>query len=289
MEFSKSVTEIIRQRFSCRAYLEKPLGTALVQKLQSEMDSCKQGPLGTALRFKVITATEEDRGALKGVGTYGNIKKAQGFIVGAVSPSKRDLEDLGYVTESLVLLTADLGIGSCWVGGLFTKSGFAKKLAANENERIPAVISLGLIENIEASKNAYFRKKTGGHNRFQWEKMFFHNSFKNPITVEQAGNYENPLEMVRLGPSASNKQPWRIVRKGNDWHFYLQRTKGYGNTFIFKLLKVADIQRLDMGIAMCHFELTAKQLGIKGEWKIQDPGIELPDSMTEYSVSWKAL
>ena len=36
------------------------------------------------------------------------------------------------------------------------------------------------------------------------------------------------LEMVRRGPSASNKQPWRVVRAGERWHLYLQRTRGYG-------------------------------------------------------------
>jgi len=60
--------------------------------------------------------------------------------------------------------------------------------------------------------------------------------------------------MVRIAPSASNKQPWRIVKIEGAWHFFLERTKGYGDGIIFKLLKLADIQRLDMGIAMCHFE-----------------------------------
>jgi hypothetical protein len=47
-----------------------------------------------------------------------------------------------------------------------------------------------------------------------------------------------------------------------------------------------DLQRVDMGIAMCHFELTAKELGIVGKWKISDPGsISVPQD-TEYVVSW---
>ena len=287
MNYSKSITEIIRQRFSCRAYLERPIGADILQKLQNAIDEVKTGPLGSALRFKVIAATEEDRSSLKGVGTYGNIKKPQGFIVGAVSRSAKDLEDYGYVLERLVLHATDLGLGSCWLGGGFTKSGFAKKIAAGPREQAPAVVSLGYIENIEQAKNAFFRKKIGGHNRIQWEQQFFYESFNNPITVEQAGKYENTLEMVRLGPSASNKQPWRIVKKGDAWHFHLQRTKGYGTGILYKLLKTADLQRIDMGIALCHFELTAKQLGLQGSWKIDDPGIEKPDELSEYTASWK--
>ncbi len=288
MDFSKSVTEIIRQRFSCRAYLENPIEADTLQKLHIATDQWKTGPLGSALRFKVIAATDKDRNSLKGLGTYGSIKHAQGFIVGAVSHSQRDLEDYGYVMERLVLQATDLGLGSCWLGGQFTKSGFAKKIAASGNEQVPAVVSLGFIEDVEKAKNAFLRKKIGGHNRIPWERQFFNETFKDPITVEQAGGYTNTLEMVRLGPSASNKQPWRILKIDHTWHFYLKRTKGYGTGIIFKLLKIADIQRLDIGIAMCHFELTARHSGLRGGWKIDEPDIEKPDDLTEYAVSWVA-
>jgi hypothetical protein len=43
---------------------------------------------------------------------------------------------------------------------------------------------------------------------------------------------------------------------------------------------------MDMGIAMCHFELTAREAGLKGEWVVKEPEIEKPDELTEYSVSW---
>jgi len=51
---------------------------------------------------------------------------------------------------------------------------------------------------------------------------------------------------------------------------------------------VADLQRMDMGIAMSHFEMTAIELELTGSWVIRDPQIELPDAHTEYTVSWIA-
>lgn len=96
--------------------------------------------------------------------------------------------------------------------------------------------------------------------------------------------------MVRWGPSASNKQPWRIVHAGDAWHFYLQRTSGYGkDSLLGKLIGVEDVQRIDMGIAMCHFELSAKELGLAGIWQNNEPGIKKPDQSTEYVVSWVEL
>jgi len=54
----------------------------------------------------------------------------------------------------------------------------------------------------------------------------------------------------------------------------------------FALLRLADLQRVDMGIAMSHFELTAQELGLKGKWLVQEPEIDKPDSLTEYVASW---
>jgi hypothetical protein len=66
----------------------------------------------------------------------------------------------------------------------------------------------------------------------------------------------------------------------------MQRTRGYGNTLTFKLLNIADLQRVDMGIAMCHFEMAAGELGLKGRWDIKDPKIEKPDTLCEYTATW---
>ena len=53
-----------------------------------------------------------------------------------------------------------------------------------------------------------------------------------------------------------------------------------------RLLSIADMQRVDMGIAMSHFELTANELGLKGAWAVRDPGIAVPDELTEYTATW---
>ncbi|TLN24073.1 nitroreductase, partial [bacterium] len=99
--------------------------------------------------------------------------------------------------------------------------------------------------------------------------------------------YATPLEMVRLAPSASNKQPWRILRQGRNWHFYLQRTKGYREMAMGRFTGIADIQRIDMGIAMCHFELAAKDSGLCGKWVMDTKARQL-DILTNYVVTWSS-
>jgi hypothetical protein len=285
MLYSKPVTEIIEKRFSCRTYIDKPIAEEDRERLSDYLSAIGAGPFGAAVRFKLIAATDEDRKALKGLGTYGFIKGATGFIVGAVGPSLKNLEDYGYMMECAILSATDMGMGTCWLGGSFTRSRFAKKISATVEELVPAVTSVGYILTKEQS-GVTTRQLVGGHNRRPWENLFFREKFGIPLLPDEADPYAVPLEMVRIGPSATNKQPWRIIKDGNSWHFYMQRTRGYGNTLAFKLLNIADLQRVDMGIAMCHFEMTAGELGLKGKWDIKEPKIEKPTSLCEYTASW---
>jgi hypothetical protein len=284
--YDKPVTEIIRQRFSCRLYLKERIEEKKRQRLQECISSLHIGPLGTHVRFHMVAATELDQNALKGLGTYGLIKGASGFIVGAAASAERDLEDYGYMMERLILLATDLELGTCWLGGSFTKSSFAGRIAATRDEQVPAVAAIGYVANPEKARNTLIRRLIGADGRLPWETLFFHERFNVPLTREQAGEYGTPLEMMRLGPSASNKQPWRIVKKGKNWHFYLKRTRGYGEGLISNLMKGADLQRVDMGIAMCHFELASRELSLSGKWKIEEPSIDKPHFLMEYTVSW---
>jgi hypothetical protein len=285
MFYRKPVTDIIQQRFSCRTYLDTPIADEKRQWLAEFISSIKIGPLGAPTRFALVAATKQDRSSLRGLGTYGFIKGATGFIVGAVGSFEKNLEDYGYGMERAILFATDLELGTCWLGGSFTQSSFAKKIALTDGEVMPAVTSLGYIAD-ESRSGDSVRQRVGANSRQPWENLFFQKRFGVSLSPEEAAAHAVPLEMVRLGPSASNKQPWRIIKDGNAWHFYLQRTRGYGDSLALKLLRLADLQRVDMGIAMCHFELTAHELGLKGQWTIQEPEIEKPDRLTEYTVSW---
>ena len=289
MNFDKPIIETIQQRFSCRSYLTKPLEEDERKKLQGYMDSLRVGPLGTPLRFQLVAATEEDRNSLKGLGTYGFIRNPAGFIVGAVNPAEWDMEDYGYLMEEIILFATELGLGTCWLGGSFTKSSFSSKISATNGEQVPAISSLGYIKNPEKARNSFFRRQIGAHKRLAWESLFFEKEFSDPLTRQEAGDYGIPLEMVQIAPSASNKQPWRVVKDGNAWHFYIQRTKGYRDGFFQKLLDIADLQRVDLGIAMCHFEFSARALGFNGKWQNHVPAIETPDPLLEYRISYIPL
>ncbi len=286
MPGSKPITDVIKQRISCRTYQETPIEQHDQQRLRDFLASNINGPFGTRARFALIAATQEDRLSLKGLGTYGFIRGATGFIVGAVEPGPKGLEDYGYLMERAVLFATEMGLGTCWLGGTFTKSRFAEKISLAADESVPAVTAIGYAASRGLPENI-IRRAAAADGRLPWEELFFDDKFGNPITPQGSGDYSVLLDMVRRAPSASNKQPWRIVRHANAWHFWLQRSAGYGKgSMLYKLLRLVDLQRVDMGIAMCHFELAARELRLQGAWVVDQPGIEKPNKNTEYVVSW---
>jgi len=51
---------------------------------------------------------------------------------------------------------------------------------------------------------------------------------------------------------------------------------------------LGDIQRLDIGIALAHFEMSLEEKGIRGTYASADPGIPVPEG-TLYVISYHRL
>ena len=283
-----NIQQTIQARYSVRSYRKEVIAAETQTALQTFLDTLNIGPLGSSLRFSLLAATEPERAALRGLGTYGFIHNPTGFIVGAVETGEHALEDYGYGMEQAILEATRLGLGTCWLGGSFTQSSFAQKVGKRNHEIIPAVTATGYPAP-EARQRDLIRRRARADTRLPWEALFFEGGFTRPLPRQIAAADAQALEMVRLAPSASNKQPWRIVREGNYWHFYCQRTPGYGKgSLTFTLLRLADLQRLDVGIAMCHFALTLQALGWQGAWAVSDPRLTPVDDHTLYIATWQA-
>ena len=135
MDTTIPITEIITRRFSCRTYINKPIPEEkriLIEKFISENNI---GPFNTTPKFQLVAAEAEDHEALKGLGTYGFIRGASGFIIGSsVRDLDYNLEDYGYVMEKIILFATSFELGTCWLGGSFNKSTFSQKISTKQDE-----------------------------------------------------------------------------------------------------------------------------------------------------------
>ena len=235
-----------------------------------------QNPFGPKIRVQYI----ERKSAANGekLGTYGVIRGTDSFLGVTVKDGEFALEALGYDFEQLVLYAASIGLGTCWLGGTFNRSAFAAAMEIEEGELFPILSPIGYPADNKSLIERIMRGTTGADKRQDWSKLFFCGSFENPITQQQSCEYAFPLEMLRLAPSAVNVQPWRVVLKEDCVHFLKKHSAAP--------LGGMDMQRIDLGIAICHFHLAVQEMGIEGGFEYIEPDFAVPSDL-KYVITWK--
>lgn len=262
------ILDLIRGRRSVRTFAAKEIPTEVLENLMTYADGITN-PYGVPVWFKLLNAKEN--GLSSPV-----ISGGDWYIGGGVEECPYFAEAFGYSFETLVLYAQSLGLGTTWIGGTMNRGSFERAMELLDGEQMPCVTPLGYAAEKMSLRETLMRKGVKAENRAKFEEVFFDGSFSKPLTRERAGRLAEPLEAVRLGPSAVNKQPWRVVVTEDAAHFYVKKLKG---------LPVADMQKIDMGIALCHFALTAEELGIAAEFVILDSG--MPTSVdAEYIASY---
>jgi len=274
----QNIEKIIRGRKSVRTYDSKVIEPEKKKLVLDFMDKNSVGIFGNKVHFYWIDATTDEFQNVK-LGTYGVISGAKYFITGKIADSPHNFEDFGYCMEKLILYCAHLNLGTCWLGGTYKRTAFSTAIDLKDAEIIPAVTPIGHFSDKKTMVDKLFRFAVEADKRKPFDELFFSQSFSQSLSESEKEKYGFYLEMLRLAPSASNKQPWRILLKDNTFHFYLKRTPNYNKT-----IKHADLQRVDMGIAMSHFELALAKNNIAYKWVIKNPTIGL-DNDIEYIAS----
>lgn len=240
------IKEAIVQRSSIRTFDGRSLSAEDEKKIKHYLSDLNNliGPKGTRIQVHYLTPSAD---SFKAVGTYGVIKNAPAYLALTCEKSEEQMIDCGYVGELLVLFLASIGIGSCWLGGTFKRQQLSLNTPLNDTEFIPILIPIGYENTKKSFTDKAIRRIAKSHSREPFETLFFENEFGNPI---HHSDYSEAFEMVRLAPSASNKQPWRIIETNDTIDFYLNRTPNYGGERLGY-----DIQMIDIGIALSHFML----------------------------------
>ncbi len=280
--FAQPLAELVQKRHSCRSFDGRGLEATTLAALE-RFPASLQLPFASRLRFGVIDREKVRLENLFSTGSYGMIKGVRFYLAALVArDAPRPWEDIGFALEAAVLLATSLGVGSCWIGGIFDRRNFAKALSVGEDEMLPAVVAVGRPALRPSLRDRLVRWSAKGDQRKDAGLLFFAESWGSPLALAAAGPWGGVLACVRLAPSASNKQPWRIIRQAGGWHFFLDRDKAYS-----AMMPLADLQRIDMGIAMCHFQLAAAEAGLEGEWRNAEPKMADTPANYEYIVSFE--
>lgn len=269
-------TEAIGKRRSVRNYLKKSLENNLIIKINNLVSNPATGPFGNKPRFIFIEKPEARQQEKVRLGTYGFIDNAGYFIGGCIEKFEFSEVDYGYSLQRIVIELTRLNLGTCWIGGSFKRKDYSKLLKTKENEIIPCIIPVGYQAPKKSMRERLGLVLTNGSLRQDFSNLFFENTFDNPIIFDNSNIYHLALEAVRKAPSAVNKQPWRVLKIENRYHFYLKRDAVVGKT------KASDLQKVDMGIALANFKLSLEEKFFEGKWHICNPKI----GDLEYVITW---
>ncbi|MCD8502002.1 MAG: hypothetical protein LRY71_10395 [Bacillaceae bacterium] len=136
-----NIVDVMRNRRSVRTFEKREIEKKEVENIQQYLDTTAHlfGPFGTKINvdFIPVIKNKTDRGIK--LGTYGFIKNPQAYLVGRVENEQKKLIEFGYVFEKLVLYLTRIGLGTCWLGGSFTRYSFEKEVELKNGEIIPCI------------------------------------------------------------------------------------------------------------------------------------------------------
>jgi hypothetical protein len=294
--FNHPFTQLVEKRYSCRTFEKKEIEKTKLKTINDFLAESGSGP-GHFPRMEIIQKSDLLKENFFTAGTYGMVKGARTFIAGTlIKKGSMAWENFGFAMQQAVMLATDLELNTLWIGGIFDRRAFGKVMRIEKDEIIPAVIALGYAAQKRSARDRIIRWGSGGDRRKSPDRLFFDRFPGNPLIQRLASAYRAALDNVRMAPSASNKQPWRIIYEPLNhenpmenapvdrgrFHLYLDRDQVYA-----KIIPQVDLQRIDMGIAMFHLEQSAREYGIRFHQIWGNPLLKNLPGNYEYIISYE--
>lgn len=279
-----SAISAMKSRTSIRSYEKGGIPQDKRDELLRWIQEMNKAVTSFRLVFMGSGAVEGNTDQGEKVGTYGIIRGARDYVV-CLAKNNAEPSEIGYWFEIFILKCTEIGLGTCWLGGTFDRDMFRRNLPIQSDEEIAVVTPVGIPTKEPSLISRLMRMGAGANGRKPWKELFLDAGSGDGLAEDPKDPYYVPLEMVRWSPSTSNRQPWLLIRQGDTFHFFLNRTKGYG-----KLTRY-DMQKNDLGIARLHFELACRELGLLGGWSTQESppplkGIFEKEQGPEYLFTW---
>ncbi len=250
--------DAIAARRSRRRYSDRAVAARALNALRAFCDGFQLAP---GARAALVAG---DGGVFTGLldrfgGAYGRVEGAPwtGVFIGP----KGSETEVGYVGEAFILEATRLGLGTCWVAGMFDRSAAASLVTLDPGEEIVAVTPMGhpvvRKQFVERMMSTAVRSAA----RHQVEAIapglsrgLGQHGGGGPAGAAWPAWAVTAVEAARVAPSGANKQPWR---------FRLQD----GALVMSAAEKTYWTAPIDFGIAMLHVELGAAHEGVHGAWE----------------------
>ena len=257
----------IEKRRSVRRYANKPVPERLARQVIDAAENAIPLYPTIGVRWQLVRAGNALYHALEAQSIVrGVFTAAPHYIIAASQERRGYMENLGFCMEQMILAATAQGLGTCWIGGMFREESlreFVPDLA--EDERIVALTPLGYADT-SARADIARRLHRWRSDDLGRRKPLSEIASQDIWMVPWLGQYKalsQVLEHTRLAPSWANTQPWHFVIDEQQAIATVDNTPQAGNVREGK-----PFYRLDGGIAMCHFYLSAQSAGWTGHWRV---------------------
>ncbi|MCH5241896.1 MAG: hypothetical protein J1F67_05685 [Muribaculaceae bacterium] len=200
--------------------------------------------------------------------TYGVIKGASDYFLMAIGEGEDSSLTAGFRFEQVVLKAWEMGLGTCWIAGTYKGSQFDQGEKWPVGESLKIICPVGVPEKQRMFEKV-MRLTVGSDKRKPFSELFFDDDFKKSLTPKS--KFGEALEMLRIAPSSTNSQPWRVLVKGDKVRFYYKPKY--------------PITVIDMGIGICHFYETEKFNGFEGSFE-KENDFPTPPEDWRYLISY---
>ena len=274
------IRSAIRRRISVRHYEAKPIPEEVLQAVVSSGENSVALDNGIRIHFHLV---REGRLVAERMtpltGTRLLFGSAPHFIIATSEERPLFMLNIGFRMEQMILFATQEGLGTCWVGGMFSEGRISALLGLEKGERVIALTPIGYPDTSFYGKVAHDAIELGAMDfgrRKPLRQIAFGSDWGSPLETED-GELLEALECARLAPSWANTQPWRFLA-GQGEVIAVADAKGrYGSVRQGK-----HYYRLDVGIAMAHFFLAGREMGWSGRW--QATGFDPATVATEHAI-----
>lgn len=257
--------EAARLRRSRRAYAPEPVSGPAADDLERHCGSFVPFP---SARVVMLRAAPQEIFTGWLLRMYGKVSSPSALVFVADKRVSGAAARAGYAGEAAVLEATSLGFATCWIGGGVRRDKVGALLDLAPYEHVYSISALGHAPD----RPGVGERATAGMVRAHARK---------PLSKLAPGHDAWPawaragLELARIAPSATNRQPWRFELTATPAEDGPPGDRGASpppRTSVRLFFEGADTpvisKRLDCGIAMLHFELGARAAGAVGRWEI---------------------
>ncbi|MDR3052714.1 MAG: hypothetical protein LBU48_02485 [Coriobacteriales bacterium] len=216
--------QAISWRKSVRKYRPEPLAPEVLQEVRRVACATTALDDSLAVAFSVVSPHQ-----IKGLVSA----KSPHYLALYAKGGLESLTNAAFRLQQMDLWFSAQGYGSCWLG----MPNMTQELAACDG--LPFVVMLAFGAPAEEAKRgslAEFKRK----------------ALPAISTLPEA---DGLLEALRLAPSASNRQPWKVTGDATTLRLHIKQD-GFVGKRLFGAMRYSDA-----GIALCHLWLSAVHAG----------------------------